>query len=67
MYGENYDEENENAAHGKGNAAARKRKVASEDALNKCAYYDWPKLADDGKVILELCCLLKRYLKSLIG
>ncbi|XP_024960981.1 ATP-dependent DNA helicase 2 subunit KU70 isoform X1 [Cynara cardunculus var. scolymus] len=50
VYGENYDEENENTAQGKANAASKKRKVASEDALVKCAYYDWPKLADDGKL-----------------
>ncbi|KAJ9549708.1 hypothetical protein OSB04_022251 [Centaurea solstitialis] len=67
VYGENYDEESENAAQGKGNAAARKRKVASEDALNKCAYYDWPKLADDGKVNLNsaVCYVLNMALKDL--
>lgn len=51
VYGENYDEETENAAHGKANNASKKRKQAIEEsAMNKASYYNWEKLADDGKV-----------------
>lgn len=49
VYGENYDED-ENTGKKTSNAS-NKRKQISEDAINKCAYYNWEKLADDGKVI----------------
>lgn len=56
VYGENYDEEMENAAQGKANNASKKRKSAAEE---KCAYYDWGKLADDGKVMLNFAICAK--------
>lgn len=49
VYGENYDEEEENKGNVKG---VRKRKT-EEAAVNKAAYYDWSKLADDGNVNFE--------------
>ncbi|GKE39438.1 hypothetical protein Tco_1462843, partial [Tanacetum coccineum] len=50
VYGENYEEENENATHEKGYNASKKRKQAIEEfAFNKASYYDWDKLADDEK------------------
>ncbi|XP_071702193.1 ATP-dependent DNA helicase 2 subunit KU70 [Rutidosis leptorrhynchoides] len=59
VFGENYDEEAENATRGKANNATKKRKSAAEE---KCAYYDWAKLADDGKLkdltVTELKCYL---------
>nr|GEU99672.1 putative ribonuclease H-like domain-containing protein [Tanacetum cinerariifolium] len=57
VYGENYDEETENVAHGKGNNASKKRKQAIEESvINKASYYDWDKLADNGKdlTVMEL-------------
>lgn len=59
VYGENYDEEDEVAGHGKG---VRKRKT--EEAVNKAAYYDWSKLADDGKLKDLTVQELKSYLTA---
>lgn len=61
VYGENYDEEMENAAQGKANNASKKRKSAAEE---KCAYYDWGKLADDGKLKDLTVTDLKYYLTA---
>lgn len=55
VYGENYDEEEEKATHSKASNASKKRKQVTEEAINKCEYYDWGKLADDGKVIFAFC------------
>lgn len=49
VYGENGDEEDEKA-----NKTGKKRKMVTEEAINKAAYYDWGKLADDGKVIFVI-------------
>nr|GEU52139.1 ATP-dependent DNA helicase 2 subunit KU70 isoform X1 [Tanacetum cinerariifolium] len=63
VYGENYNEETENA--GKGNNASKKRKQAIEEsALNKASYYDWDKLADDGKLKDLTVMELKTYLTA---
>nr|XP_043605886.1 ATP-dependent DNA helicase 2 subunit KU70 [Erigeron canadensis]XP_043605887.1 ATP-dependent DNA helicase 2 subunit KU70 [Erigeron canadensis] len=59
VYGENYVEENENPVQGKANNATKKRKAAAED---KSAYYDWGKLADDGKLKDLTVMELKNYL-----
>lgn len=63
VYGENYDEENEDATHGKASNASKKRKQA-EEALKKCAYFDWDKLADDGKLKDLTVQELKHYLTA---
>lgn len=51
VYGEDYNEENDEAAeHGKTTNASRKRKAASEDVVKEYAKYNWLELADSGKV-----------------
>lgn len=54
VYGENYDEENENGI-GKPTEASKKRKAHAEFAVKECENYDWGELADTGKVNLENC------------
>ena len=52
VYGENYDQEEAEAAAAKashGNAA-KKRKAITDAASVKSAAYDWAELADNGKV-----------------
>ncbi|GJZ81831.1 ATP-dependent DNA helicase 2 subunit KU70 isoform X1 [Tanacetum coccineum] len=42
VYGENYDEETENFAHGRLNNTSKKKKQAiKESAINKASYYNW--------------------------
>ncbi|KAL7609250.1 ATP-dependent DNA helicase 2 subunit KU70 [Lactuca sativa] len=60
VYGENYDEEEEKAGNAKG---AKKRKT-EEAAVSKAAYYDWSKLADDGKLKDLTVQELKSYLTA---
>ncbi|XP_076908752.1 ATP-dependent DNA helicase 2 subunit KU70-like [Bidens hawaiensis] len=59
VYGENGDEEDEKA-----NKTGKKRKMVTEDAINKAAYYDWGKLADDGKLKDLTVPELKYYLTA---
>ena len=59
IYGENYDEEIDNAGHGKVSEASRKRKATAENAAKECAKYDWGELADNGKVRLKSLYLVK--------
>ncbi|KAL8201254.1 hypothetical protein R6Q57_012593 [Mikania cordata] len=61
VYGENYDEKDEKTGHEK---AGKKRKQLTEEAVNKCAYYDWGKLADDGKLKDLTVQELKYYLTA---
>jgi len=51
VYGDNYDEENEQGI-GKPTEASKKRKANAEFATKECEQYDWGELADTGKVIL---------------
>jgi len=51
VYGDNYDEENEQGV-GKPSEASKKRKANTEFATKECEQYDWGELADTGKVIL---------------
>ncbi|CAH1440037.1 unnamed protein product [Lactuca virosa] len=60
VYGEKYDEEEEKAGNAKG---ANKRKT-EEEAVSKAAYYDWSKLADDGKLKDLTVQELKSYLTA---
>ncbi|KAK1438286.1 hypothetical protein QVD17_04093 [Tagetes erecta] len=64
VYGENYDEEDEKATLGKTSNAAKKRKQFTEEAINKSEYYDWGKLADDGKLKDLTVQELKYYLTA---
>ncbi|CAH1415087.1 unnamed protein product [Lactuca virosa] len=57
VYGESYDEEEEKAK------GAKKRKT-EEAAVSKAAYYDWSKLADDGKLKDLTVQELKSYLTA---
>ncbi|KAI7725815.1 hypothetical protein M8C21_031772 [Ambrosia artemisiifolia] len=59
VYGENYEEEDEKA-----NNVGKKRKQFTEEAINKGAYYDWGKLADDGKLKDLTVQELKYYLTA---
>jgi ATP-dependent DNA helicase 2 subunit 1 len=52
VYGENYDQEEAEAAAAKGSRgeASKKRKAITDAASQKSAVYDWAELADNGKV-----------------
>jgi len=52
VYGENYDQEEAEAAAAKTSRgdAAKKRKAITDAASLKSAAYDWAELADNGKV-----------------
>ena len=52
VYGENYDQEEAEAAAAKASRgdAAKKRKAITDAASLKSAAYDWAELADNGKV-----------------
>lgn len=52
MYGENYEEENEIKGSAKTSEASKKRKAIADHATKEYAAYDWPDLADNGKVTL---------------
>lgn len=55
VYGENYDQEEAEAAAAKasrGGDASKKRKAITDAASLKSAAYDWAELADNGKVVL---------------
>ena len=60
VFGENYDQEEAEAAAAKG-GASKKRKAIVDAASQKSEDYDWADLADNGKVssqvILQRLCL----------
>ncbi|KAI5648417.1 hypothetical protein M9H77_34422 [Catharanthus roseus] len=65
VYGEDYNEENDEAAeHGKTTNASRKRKAASEDVVKEYAKYNWLELADSGKLKELTVAELKYYLTA---
>ncbi|KAK1311205.1 ATP-dependent DNA helicase 2 subunit KU70 [Acorus calamus] len=64
VYGENYEEESKAAATKTSGPAARKRKVMAETAVKECANYDWPDLAENGKLKERTVVELKFYLTA---
>lgn len=67
VFGENYDQEEAEAAAAKG-GASKKRKAIADAASQKSAAYDWADLADNGKVssqvILQRLCLHENLLNT---
>ncbi|RLN34745.1 ATP-dependent DNA helicase 2 subunit KU70 [Panicum miliaceum] len=66
VYGENYDQEEAEAAAAKGSRgdASNKRKAITDAALLKSAAYDWAELADNGKLKDMTVMELKSYLTA---
>ncbi|KAK1296249.1 ATP-dependent DNA helicase 2 subunit KU70 [Acorus calamus] len=64
VYGENYEEECKAAATKTSGPAAKKRKVMAETAVKECANYDWPDLAENGKLKERTVVELKFYLTA---
>ncbi|XP_010923465.1 ATP-dependent DNA helicase 2 subunit KU70 [Elaeis guineensis] len=66
VYGENYDQEEANAAAAKGcgSEASRKRKAMAETAARESASYDWADLAENGKLKDLTVVELKYYLTA---
>ncbi|KAL6970860.1 ATP-dependent DNA helicase II subunit 1, partial [Sarracenia purpurea var. burkii] len=64
IYGENYDDGNEFETNGKVSEVSRKRKAIAEKAVKECASYDWPDLADTGKLKDLTVVELKYYLAA---
>ncbi|KAK1271154.1 ATP-dependent DNA helicase 2 subunit KU70 [Acorus gramineus] len=64
VYGENYEEESKAAATKTSGPAAKKRKVMAETAVKECANYDWPDLAENGKLKERTVVELKFYLTA---
>ena len=58
VYGENHEGDRDESKAGK-SEASRKRKAIAENAAKECANFDWPELADNGKVstFLPFLCL----------
>jgi len=56
VYGENYDQEEAEAAAGKASRgdASKKRKESTDAAAQISAAYDWAELADNGKVSSQI-------------
>uniref|UniRef100_A0A0D9WWA0 ATP-dependent DNA helicase 2 subunit KU70 n=1 Tax=Leersia perrieri TaxID=77586 RepID=A0A0D9WWA0_9ORYZ len=63
VYGENYDQEEAEAAAAKA-GASKKRKAASDAAEQKSAAYNWAELADAGKLKDMTVVELKSYLTA---
>ncbi|XP_019441579.1 PREDICTED: ATP-dependent DNA helicase 2 subunit KU70 isoform X3 [Lupinus angustifolius] len=63
VYGENYDEESEQAT-GKPTETSRKRKAIAEFATKECGNYEWGDLADTGKLKDLTVVELKYYLAA---
>ncbi|ESW14598.1 hypothetical protein PHAVU_007G001600 [Phaseolus vulgaris] len=63
VYGDNYDEENEQGI-GKPTEASKKRKANAEFATKECEQYDWGELADTGKLKDLTVVELKYYLTA---
>ncbi|KAL4570302.1 hypothetical protein LXL04_025954 [Taraxacum kok-saghyz] len=59
VYGENYEEEEEGD-----NVKGGKKRKNEEAAVSKAAYYDWSRLADDGKLKDLTVMELKSYLTA---
>nr|CAB3455877.1 unnamed protein product [Digitaria exilis] len=66
VYGENYDQEEAEAASAKASHgdAAKKRKAITDAASLKSAAYDWAELADNGKLKDMTVVELKSYLTA---
>nr|CAB3452150.1 unnamed protein product [Digitaria exilis] len=66
VYGENYDQEEAEAASAKASRgdAAKKRKAITDAASLKSAAYDWAELADNGKLKDMTVVELKSYLTA---
>ncbi|KAA8527328.1 hypothetical protein F0562_034575 [Nyssa sinensis] len=64
VYGENYDEGDDFHANGKLSDTSRKRKAIAENAVKESANYDWPDLADNGKLKDLTVVELKYYLTA---
>uniref|UniRef100_A0A5B7BKN8 ATP-dependent DNA helicase 2 subunit KU70 n=1 Tax=Davidia involucrata TaxID=16924 RepID=A0A5B7BKN8_DAVIN len=64
VYGENYDEGDDFQANGKVSEASRKRKAIAENAVKESVNYDWPDLADNGKLKDLTVVELKYYLTA---
>ncbi|KAM3254137.1 hypothetical protein ACQJBY_047953 [Aegilops geniculata] len=63
VFGENYDQEEAEAAAAKG-GASKKRKAIADAASQKSAAYDWADLADNGKLKDMTVMDLKTYLTA---
>lgn len=50
VYGKNHDHEEAAASKSSTSEASKKRKAITETAAKESANYDWPVLADSGKV-----------------
>ncbi|EER97823.1 ATP-dependent DNA helicase 2 subunit KU70 [Sorghum bicolor] len=66
VYGENYDQEEAEAAAGKASRgdASKKRKQITDAAVQMSAAYDWAELADNGKLKEMTVVELKSYLTA---
>ncbi|TVU41934.1 hypothetical protein EJB05_15494 [Eragrostis curvula] len=66
VYGENYDQEEAEAAAAKASRgeASKKRKAITDAASQKSAAYDWAELADNGKLKDMTVVELKSYLTA---
>ncbi|XP_066393454.1 ATP-dependent DNA helicase 2 subunit KU70-like [Miscanthus floridulus] len=66
VYGENYDQEEAEAAAGKASRgdASKKRKEITDAAAQISAAYDWAELADNGKLKQMTAAELKSYLTA---
>ncbi|EER95967.1 hypothetical protein BDA96_02G056700 [Sorghum bicolor] len=66
VYGENYDQEEAEAAAGKASRgdASKKRKEITDAAAQMSAVYDWAELADNGKLKEMTAAELKCYLTA---
>ncbi|KAF8388525.1 hypothetical protein HHK36_027200 [Tetracentron sinense] len=62
VYGENHDQEEVDSVLP--SEASKKRKAIAENAVKECANYDWPDLADNGKLKDLTVVDLKYYLTA---
>lgn len=61
VYGDNYEEEDV-VGNGKASEASKKRKAISENAVKESTNYNWPDLAENGRVKLNMVPICSHFL-----
>lgn len=64
VYGDCYDEENNDTGDDKVTEASKKRKALAENAVKACANFNWDDLAENGKVKLMLLLIFHSLMQS---